>query len=348
MNNKVLLGMSGGVDSSVAAYLLKQQGYDVVGLHFTIRGETADAKDVDRVCKHLGIPYFVEDFSQIFDEKVFTPFIDAYKRGDTPNVCVGCNRYIKFGALAEKADELGCDFLATGHFCSTKTIGGEVYLERSKDERKDQTYFLSCVSGEVLKRVIFPLSGVTKEEVRNIARENAIPVAEKKDSSDVCIANGQPFSKFLSDHIPENAGDIVNERGEKVGLHKGLHLVTLGQRKGLNLGGRTGEDGRWFVVGKDGDKNQVIVSHGSEDLLFSREFEISNVNFINGAPNGSFRCLVKTRYRAALKWASVDFDGKIAKIKLDEKERAITKGQYAVMYLDDICLGGGEITKVVK
>lgn len=339
---KVLVGMSGGVDSSVAAYLLKKQGYEVVGLHFTVMGEK-DLADLDCVCKYLDIKYYVADFRELFNEKVFAPFLSEYAVGNTPNICVLCNKYIKFGALFDKAKELGCDYVATGHYCSLKVVDGKVCLSKAVDQKKDQTYFLTAVSASALEKTLFPLGGFTKEEVRKIAEENGIPTAQKKDSSDVCVAEGRKFTDFLSEHIATKSGPIVTDRGEVVGVHKGLYRYTLGQRKGLELGGKSGEDGRWFVVGKDGKSNTLYVSHGSEEALSVRTFEVCDLNFITEPKENPFKCKVKTRYRTTEKPATVYIDGDIAKVTLDECERAVTVGQYAVFYSGGILLGGGKI-----
>lgn len=343
---KVLVGMSGGVDSSVAAFLLQKMGYEVVGLHFTLTGERGNLDDLDAVCKRLGVKYYVADFSEVFQKNVFKPFLNEYAIGNTPNICVLCNEYIKFGALFDKAEELGCDFVATGHYCSIIEKDGRKCLAKAKDANKDQTYFLNRVSEDVLKKTLFPLYGYTKDEVRKIATENEIPTAQKKDSSDVCLAAGRKFVDFIADYMPDAKGDIVTDRGEKVGVHKGLFRYTLGQRKGLDLGGKSGEDGRWFVIKKDGVSNRLIVSHGDESALFCKTFTVDNLNFITEPFDNPFKCMVKTRYRATEKPALVTVTGDKAVVVLDESERAVTIGQYAVFYADGICLGGGRIASV--
>lgn len=345
---KVLLGMSGGVDSSVAAYLLQKEGYEVIGLHFSLTKKKENLADLDAVCKRLNIKYYVADFSKIFQEKVFTPFLEEYKAGNTPNICVLCNKYIKFGALYDKAKELGCDYLSTGHYCSLEERAGRTCLVKAKDSKKDQTYFLNRVSEEVLKKTLFPLYGYTKEEVRKIAEDNDIPTASKKDSSDVCLAEGRKFVDFLAEYLPSKQGDIVSDKGEKVGRHDGLFRYTLGQRKGLNLGGKKGEDGRWFVIKKDGAKNVLYVSHGDESSLMSKTFTVCDLNFITPPEKTVFECTVKTRYRATEKAATVTVlnDGKSARVCLKEADRAITIGQYAVFYSDGVCMGGGKIVSV--
>lgn len=343
---KVLVGMSGGVDSSVAAYLLQKSGYEVIGLNFTLTGNARDEADLKAVCERLDIKYYVEDFSKVFNENVFNPFISEYEKGYTPNICVLCNKYIKFGALFEKAEKLGCDYVATGHYCKTVTKNGRTYLKKAKDQNKDQTYFLSMISKDVLSKTLFPLGDLDKEEVRKIAELNNIPTAKKKDSSDVCLVEKGKFSDFLKNHIRAKSGPIVSLTGEIVGKHEGLYRYTLGQRKGLNLGGKSGEDGRWFVVKKDVGNNALIVSHGKEEALMTDTFTVENVNFLSEPPKDTFGCFVKTRYRAEYKPAVISIDGAKVKVVLNERERAVTVGQYAVFYDEDVCLGGGRISSV--
>lgn len=335
--------MSGGVDSSVAAFLLQKDGYEVVGLHFSLTGDKEDLSDLDNVAKRLGIRYYTANFRDVFSQNVFEPFLAAYRLGSTPNICVLCNRFIKFGALIDKANELNCDYIATGHYCSLVRENGTVILKKAADETKDQTYFLARVNKTALSKTIFPLYGLTKEHVREIARENNIPTAAKKDSFDVCLAGNRKFADFLSDYMPTICGDILTTDGEKVGTHNGLYRYTLGQRKGLDLGGKSGEDGRWFVVGKDIKNNILYVSHGSQDLLFTKEFDVRDINFITEPKSKIFDCTVKTRYRSQEKQAVVSLDGNAAHVMLKTPERAVTSGQTAAFYVGDVCLGGGEI-----
>ncbi len=351
MGKKVLVGISGGVDSSVCAKLLIDKGFEVIGAHFTFENNNS-IESAKKVCSLLNIPLYVADFSQVFNEKVFKPFLEAYKSGLTPNICVSCNKEIKFGEMLKFANELGCDFIATGHYCKLKSEGDRVFLVSPKDKAKDQTYFLNAVTEDILKKVIFPLQDLTKEEVRQIAFESGLPTASQKGSSDICIAKDIPFKTFIEGFIPKKAGKIKTEQGEIVGTHDGHFKYTLGQRKGLNLGGKAGEDGaRWFIVEKRAKENEIIVTHGNEEKLFKDSFEVACPNFINGKDflaleGGKFECLVKTRFRQAEKPCVVEFFGDSIKVKLLEKERAITLGQFAVFYLYEICLGGGEITKV--
>lgn len=350
MKEKVLLGMSGGVDSSVAAAILIDEGYEVLGLHFSLTGEKEDLSDVKAVAEKLNIPLTVKDFSSVFKREVFDPFISSYKSGKTPNICVECNKHIKFGEAFLVADELKCDFVATGHYCEIIDLYGRFYLKKGTDKDKDQSYFLNGVTEEKLKRVLFPLAKLKKEEVREIAEKRGLKTAHKKGSSDVCLAGERNFKDFLRDYIPPNPGKIISETGEVVGKHDGLFSYTLGQRKGLNLGGKKGEEGgRWFVVDKKSDENVLVVSHGSEDSLFTGTVFVEDFCFINGFPSEkSFRCTAKTRYREPDTPATVFVDGNKVKVVFDEQRRAVTPGQYCVLYrsggeLSGTVIGGGKI-----
>ena len=335
--------MSGGVDSSVAALLLKKQGYSVLGVNFSFQ-ENADRKDVALVAEKLGVPLIFQDFSDVFDKSVLTPFVEAYKQGKTPNICVECNKKIKFGAMFDLAAKHGCEYVSTGHYCAIKNVTGRFYLKRPKDEDKDQTYFLHGLTEKILSKTIFPLSDLTKPEVRRIAEENGLVTARKKGSSDICIMGKMTFPQFIGKYIPAACGDIVDDKGNLVGKHNGIFNYTLGQRKGLDLGGKTGEEGRWFVIKKDVANNTLIVSHGNEDALFTKSVSLKNLNFINGAPeNAEFRCFAKTRYRQKAVGADVRLLGETALVVFDEPVRAATSGQYCVFYDDNYCLGGGEI-----
>ena len=344
MNNKVLLGMSGGVDSSVAALLLKRQGYSVTGVNFSFT-DNIDRSDVTAVAEKLGVPLVFVDFKDIFKQKVLSPFIAAYSHGKTPNICVACNKFIKFGAMFDLADKYGCQYVSTGHYCSITNVSGHFYLSQAKDGAKDQTYFLHQITEEKLARVLFPLAELEKSEVRNIAERENLVTAHKKGSSDICVMGDMSFPEFIGQYIPAATGDIVDDKGVVVGKHKGIFNYTLGQRKGLDLGGRSGEDGRWFVIGKDVAKNRLIVSHGDENALLTRSVTVKNVNFINGAPEDqTFDCFAKTRYRQSATAATVRlFDGNKAEVIFREPVRAATSGQYCVFYDGQYCLGGGEI-----
>jgi len=303
---RVVLGISGGVDSSVAGYLLKQQGYDVVGL-FMVNWEEKDGtctaeidyEDVKRVCNKLSIPYFSVNYAKEYYDRVFTYFLDEYKKGRTPNPDVLCNREIKFGPFLEQAKKLGADMIATGHYARKIEKDGKFYLAKAKDLSKDQSYFLNQLSQKQLASVVFPLEDIEKTQVREIAKKLELSTAEKKDSTGICFIGERNFKKFLKDFLPAKAGDIVDINGNVVGKHDGLMYYTLGQRRGLNIGGKAGGNGeRWFVVEKDMKNNRLIVSQGEGEELFSDGLYASEFNWIPEIPSEKeFDCYAKFRYR---------------------------------------------------
>ena len=304
-NKTVVVGMSGGVDSSVAALLLKNQGYRVIGLFMRnwqeVDGNGActaeeDFEDVKRVCSLLEIPYYVCDFSAQYMERVFSYFLAEYRAGRTPNPDVLCNREIKFGPFREYAKELGADFIATGHYCGISHDNGVHRLLKARDGGKDQTYFLNQLSQDQLSNVLFPLAEIMKPEVRALAEKHNLATAKKKDSTGVCFIGERNFRRFLQTYLPAQPGKILTLEGEEVGEHIGLMYYTLGQRRGLDLGGRKGEDGRWFVVKKDLKNNILYVSHGDESPLFSDGCRVLGMNFIPAAPEKyEFVCRAKFR-----------------------------------------------------
>ena len=352
-----VVGMSGGVDSSVAALLLKRQGYNVIGLYMLnweevdergVCSADADFADVQRVCSALEIPFYSVNFAKQYEERVFSYFLEEYRAGRTPNPDVLCNREIKFGPFREYALSMGADFVATGHYCGIEhTADGRHYLLKAADASKDQTYFLNQVREEQLSNVLFPLAGLTKPEVRKIAEQNGLSTAEKKDSTGICFIGERNFRKFLQGYMPAQSGKIVTLDGETVGEHIGLMYYTIGQRKGLNLGGRRGEEGRWFVVRKDVENNVLYVSHGDESPLNSRACRVKNLNWIGFKPDKSFTCTAKFRYRQPEQKVAVRLTADGAETEFAEPQRAVTEGQYAVFYDDRRCLGGGVITDVV-
>lgn len=356
---RVVVGISGGVDSSVAAYLLKQQGHEVIGLFMvnweeidgTCTAET-DYEDVKRVCNKIGIPYYSVNYAKEYYDRVFKHFLEEYKRGRTPNPDVLCNREIKFGPFLEQARRLGADMIATGHYCKKIEKDGKYYLAKSHDLNKDQSYFLNQLSQSQLQSVLFPLAEIDKPEVRRIAAELELSTATKKDSTGICFIGERNFKNFLKNYLPAMPGDIVDLEGNKVGRHDGLMYYTLGQRRGLNIGGRKGGNGeRWFVVKKDLDKNLLIVSQGEEDELFSDGLYASEMNWIPCLPDKKeFDCFAKFRYRQPDQAVKVTvLDDKHIKVDFAESQRAITPGQYAVLYdADGLCLGGGVIDSSFK
>lgn len=350
---RVVIGISGGVDSSVAAWLLKQQGHDVIGL-FMINWEEGDQctaeddfEDVKRVCNAIDIPYFSVNYAKEYYERVFQYFLDEYKAGRTPNPDVLCNREIKFGPFLEKARALGADMIATGHYAKTYQKDGKTYLAKAKDLTKDQSYFLNQLSQEQLSSVLFPLADIEKKEVREIAKKLGLSTAEKKDSTGICFIGERNFRKFLKQYLPAQEGDICTLDGKVVGRHEGLMYYTIGQRRGLNIGGKADGNGeRWFVLKKDLEKNILYVSQGECEELFSSGLNATDFNWIPERPKEKeFDCLAKFRYRQPDQKVHVTVTGeKTIKVDFVEKQRAITEGQFVVLYQEDgTCLGGGII-----
>ena len=353
---RVVVGISGGVDSSVAAYLLKQQGHDVVGL-FMINWDADDGQctamedyeDVKRVCDKIGIPYFSVNYAKEYYDRVFTYFLDEYKKGRTPNPDVLCNREIKFGPFLEKAKALGADMIATGHYAKTFQKDGKTYLAKASDLTKDQSYFLNQLSQKQLSSVIFPLADITKKQVREIAKKLELSTAEKKDSTGICFIGERNFKKFLKQYLPAQSGEIRTLDEKVVGHHDGLMYYTIGQRRGLNLGGaHDGNGERWFVLKKDLEKNVLYVSQGECQELFSNGLYATDFNWIPEEPKEKeFECFAKFRYRQpdqAVKVTVLE-DRKI-KVDFKEKQRAITEGQFVVLYdKNGVCYGGGIIDK---
>lgn len=356
----VVVGMSGGVDSAVSALLLKQQGYNVIGLFMDNWEEkddsgvctaTEDYEDVRRVCETIGIPYYSVNFSKEYWDRVFVHFLSEYEKGRTPNPDVLCNREIKFGPFLEYAKMLGADKIATGHYCKVEKVGNDYLLKKAFDKSKDQSYFLNQLSQEQLSQVIFPLADIPKTKVREIAEQYNLVNAKKKDSTGVCFIGERNFKKFLKQYIPATPGDIVDLNGNIVGQHDGVLYYTLGQRKGLNIGGKAGGNGdRWFVLEKDVKNNRLIVSQGEDDKLFSNYLIAREFNWIPHIPqNKTFDCLAKFRYRQPDQEVSVTIEGADVRIDFKQPQRAVTPGQYVVLYDEnENCLGGGVIDEVFK
>lgn len=347
--------MSGGVDSAVAALLLKKAGYEVTGLFMRNWKEKDEAgrctsdedyADVRAAAGLLGIPYYAVDMSGEYMDRVFKKFVDAYEKGLTPNPDVLCNREIKFGVFAEYARKLGADYVATGHYCNILKRDGKTYLARAKDENKCQTYFLNQVSARQLENVLFPVGNLLKSEVREIARKAGIPSADKKDSTGVCFIGERDFRRFLKNYIHIRKGEIKTLDGETVGTHDGVYYYTVGQRRGFGLGG-AGEP--WYIVRRDVAENVLYVHRGECPELFTKEIRTNGFNFITGEPESDeFRVLCRIRHRQLLQKALFVREGADARIIFDEKQRAAAAGQYAVVYETDspVCLGGGEIKGV--
>ena len=354
-HQRVVVGMSGGVDSTVAAYLLKKQGYDVAGVFMKNWEEeddsgvctaAADFDDVRRVSDQIGIPYYTVNFTKEYRDRVFSYFLSEYRLGRTPNPDVLCNTEIKFRAFLDYALKTGADYLATGHYANLSREGSTVKLLRAADASKDQTYFLAGLKSEQLTRVLFPVGGIFKSEVRAIAKREGFINAAKKDSTGVCFIGERNFKRFLMEYLPAQPGDIVTVDGKRIGRHDGLMYYTLGQRRGLGIGGRSDGTGEsFFVVGKDLERNRLIVQQGEHDELFSLSLISGKVNWIAGAPpKTKFRCTAKFRYRQPDQGVSVEIaDDGGANVLFDCPQRAVTPGQFAVFYDGETCLGGGTI-----
>ena len=357
---KVVIGMSGGVDSSVAALLLQQQGYEVVGLFMRNWDSLADGEldgpttesgicpqekdynDAKVVCDKLGITLHRKDFVKEYWDYVFTYFLEELKNGRTPNPDIMCNKYIKFDMFAKEANKLGADFIATGHYA--KMENG--HLMRALDSNKDQTYFLSQVSREQFSNVIFPLGDIEKPKVREIAEQAGLITAKKKDSTGICFIGERNFSKFLKNYLPNKSGDVINiDTKEVVGKHIGLMNYTIGQRRGLNIGGN---DDKMFVVGKDLSKNILYVCLGEDnEYLISDSCIVDNINWLGDERVTS--CTAKFRYRQSdipvdLEW----LNEKEILVKYQQGVKSVTPGQACVFYKDRECIGGSIIKEVRK
>lgn len=356
----VVVGLSGGVDSSVAAYLLKKQGYNVIGL-FMLNWEENDEngnctaeqdfEDVKRVANKLNIPYYTVNYAKEYKEQVFKYFLDEYSKGYTPNPDVMCNKEIKFGPFLRHALELGADYIATGHYCKRVDKDGKVYLYKSYDKNKDQTYFLNQLNQQQLKYTLFPLADIDKTEVRKIATELGLVTADKKDSTGICFIGERDFRKFLKNYIPAKTGPIKDLQGNVVGEHSGCMYYTIGQRRGLNIGGKNGYyTDRWFVVDKDVTTNTLYVNCGECDEMYSTGCIVTEFNWITDKMDKDFDCFVKLRYRQPDQATKVEIiNDKTLKLTFKDRQRAVTIGQFAVLYGEDgVCFGGGKIHKLIK
>jgi tRNA-specific 2-thiouridylase len=355
----VVVGLSGGVDSSVAAYILKWQGYRVVGLFMKNWEEKdeagcctseSDYTDVKRVAEKLDIPYYSINFSKQYYDNVFAQFLDGLKKGFTPNPDVLCNREIKFGPFLGHASKIGADFIATGHYCQIEKRDNAAHiLKKGADNDKDQSYFLCGLSQKQLSRVMFPIGHLTKPQVREIAKAQGFVTAEKKDSTGICFIGERNFKNFLKTYIGNQPGDIKTMDGNTVGKHDGLMYYTLGQRKGLGIGGMKSptatDTDRWFVVKKDLQNNILYVNNGECPEMFTTELIATSFNFIPSQPTqNKFACSAKTRYRQPDQACTAEIlPNNTVRVTFDKPQRAVTPGQWVVLYNGEDCLGGGEI-----
>jgi len=359
---KVVVGMSGGVDSSVTALLLKQQGYDVVGLfmrnwEYGIKGSQCpnriEFEDAKRVGELIGIEVKGKDFVEEYRTKVFDVFLEGLKKGLTPNPDILCNREIKFNVFLNEAKKMGADMIATGHYAKIAKYKDHFVLDTPKDSSKDQSYFLHALSSEQLSHAMFPLGDLTKTEVREIAREHNLPVSDKKDSTGICFIGNQRFDDFITQHLKAIPGDMIDENGKVLGKHKGLICYTLGQRKGIGLGGIKGLEGEnnthksWYAAKKNIEDNTLtVVQDTNHPLLMSETVEASHMHWVlEKAPKVGDKLVAQIRYRQQKQACTVvEVNEDKVLVKFDKPQRAVTLGQSLVLYDGQYCLGGGFIS----
>ena len=359
-NGPTLVALSGGVDSAVAALLLRDAGHDVQCLHMTnweddgYCNAARDFQDARRVCQLLGVPLHRVNFAREYREHVFADFLAEHRKGRTPNPDVLCNREIKFGVMRRYAQRLGAARIATGHYARLGADDlGTPQLLKARDASKDQSYFLAAVAATEFSDVLFPLGELLKSEVRAIACAAGLPVAEKKDSTGICFIGERPFAEFLAQYLPPSPGKIVDERGRELGTHDGLAYYTLGQRHGLHIGGvADGVEAPWYVARKDAERNELVVVQGSEHpLLFDDWLAASDAHWIGALPSevaagAPFRCAAKIRYRQPDQLCTVVRTGeRELEASFDQPQRTPTPGQYVVFYDGDRCLGGAVIER---
>ncbi|MGD9584750.1 MAG: tRNA 2-thiouridine(34) synthase MnmA [Lysobacterales bacterium] len=356
-NASIMVGVSGGVDSSVAALLLVEAGESVAGMFMKNWEEddpdghcpaAQDASDAEAVCRRIGIAFYARNFAAEYWDGVFQHFLDEYRAGRTPNPDVLCNREIKFKTFIEHAEDLGASGIATGHYARSDCVDGRHRLLRAVDANKDQSYFLHLLGQEALARTRFPIGGLRKPEVRAIAQGAGLVTAAKKDSTGICFIGERRFREFLGGYLPAQAGLIEDPEGRRLGEHGGVWFYTIGQREGLGIGGRADAGTEpWYVVGKDVEKNVLIAAQGTaHPLLFSTRLRADPASWVAGsAPATVFRCTAKTRYRQPDQDCRVEIDASGGlTVHFDHAQRAVTPGQSVVFYQGDECLGGAVIT----
>jgi len=345
-DKKVLIAMSGGVDSSVSALLLKKAGYTIRGITMCLGVTYEDRRkccsresinDAKRICAQLGIEHHLIDFSKELEQYVIKDFIEKYKNGMTPNPCVECNRILKFEKLIKIAKASGFDYIATGHYAKIVNQNGSLFVAKAKDKKKDQSYFLYSIKREYLKDIIFPLSDLTKEEVRKIAKEENLHVNDKEQSQDICFIKND-YREFLKNYMEEKEGFFIDKEGNILGKHKGIHNYTIGQRHGLGLGYHK----TLYVIRIISDKNLIVL--GDEKDLYSSKLVAGNLNLFIDDKN--FTCTAKIRYNHKPAHCDVKIKNNLAYVSFKEKQRAITPGQSVVFYKDELVLGGGIIQEV--
>jgi tRNA-uridine 2-sulfurtransferase len=355
-NTRVIVGLSGGVDSSVCALLLKQQGYIVEGLfmkNWEDDGQycqsNKDREDAQAVCDVLNIPLHFANFSREYWQSVFEHFLAEYHAGRTPNPDVLCNKYIKFDAFLKQAKNLGADKIAMGHYARTRCVNDHIELLKGLDENKDQSYFLHALNQAQLKHALFPVGDLQKHEVRTLAQQYHLPTHAKKDSTGICFIGERKFQDFLSQYLPAKPGDIETTTGEIIGQHLGLMYYTLGQRQGLGVGGQKNAlESPWYVIEKDLARNVLIVAQGDHPKLYTHTIYTSHIHWISGfAPTLPLTCQAKIRYRQADQACTIHIESPNQfRIDFTEPQRAAAPGQYIVFYQNDVCLGGGIIETI--
>ncbi|MBE8168143.1 MAG: tRNA 2-thiouridine(34) synthase MnmA [Shewanella sp.] len=362
IGKKVIVGMSGGVDSSVSAYLLQQQGYQIEGLFMKNWEEddndeycaaTEDLNDAQAVCDKLGIKLHTVNFASEYWDNVFEYFLAEYKSGRTPNPDIMCNKEIKFKAFLDFADDiLDADYIAMGHYVRRKDTDGQTKMLRGVDGNKDQSYFLYTLSHEQISRSLFPVGELEKPEVRKIAEELGLITHNKKDSTGICFIGERKFTEFLANYLPAQPGEIETVQGEVIGQHQGLMYHTLGQRKGLGIGGlKNSNEDPWYVVDKDLERNTLIVAQGgNHPRLMSKGMIVNQLHWVDTKGPSNASCIaVKTRYRQQDVNCKITYiDNSTLKVIFEEDVAAVTPGQSAVFYDGEICLGGGIIDELIR